>query len=146
MLQPYAPLSLPEPQPASRVKAVVVVDGQVLLLRRPSGVWDLPGGRRDEGETLEETLRREMLEEIGLAPRHPHYMQSAWRDRTNKAPVEVAFFGCKLDRGLLTSGLRLSAEHQDAQLMPPEAMSGLTMPSLYAQMATLWLQADQTSK
>jgi 8-oxo-dGTP pyrophosphatase MutT (NUDIX family) len=146
MLQSLSSLVLPEFQAPSRVKAIVAVGNQVLLLRRPTGEWDLPGGRCDDGETLEETLQRELLEEIGLAPLLPQFMQSAWRNRTHKPPVQVAFFGCKLERQQLTSGLQLSAEHQEAQLMQPEFMAQLTIPPIYAQMAILWLQADQISK
>ncbi len=143
ILNPSCPVSK---QPPSRVKAIVAVDRQVLLLRRPSGEWDLPGGRCDDGETLEQTLHREMLEEIGLTASAAQFLQAAWRPRVNKPPVHVAFFGCRLDREALKDGLRLSAEHQGAQLMPPTAMSQLTMPLLYAQMAALWLQVNQTSK
>ena len=39
-------------------------DGKVLLLQR--GYWDLPGGRIQERETVEETLRREVAEETGI--------------------------------------------------------------------------------
>src|ERR1700744_1605589 len=45
--------------------------GKILLLKIPAwggspGYWDMPGGRMDPGETFEETLRREMAEEIGV--------------------------------------------------------------------------------
>lgn len=50
------------------VKGVIVVDGRVLLLKREnrwSGVfWDVPGGRMEGGEEIEETLRRELREEL----------------------------------------------------------------------------------
>jgi 8-oxo-dGTP pyrophosphatase MutT (NUDIX family) len=49
------------------VKALVLDDrGRVLVLREPSGLWDLPGGRLRSGESFAEGLRRECLEEIGL--------------------------------------------------------------------------------
>lgn len=49
----------------------VIVDGQgrVLLLKhrfRPGSGWGIPGGFMDAGEQPEETLRRELREEIGL--------------------------------------------------------------------------------
>ena len=38
-------------------------------LRRHAGEISFPGGRRDEGETLQETALREANEEVGLPPR-----------------------------------------------------------------------------
>ncbi|MGY1804760.1 NUDIX domain-containing protein [Blastococcus sp. SYSU D00922] len=54
------------------VGAVVVDDaGRLLLIRRGhdphAGLWSLPGGRVEDGETLEQAVRREVLEETGLA-------------------------------------------------------------------------------
>jgi 8-oxo-dGTP diphosphatase len=53
------------------VGAVVLDDaGRLLLIRRgrePSrGLWSLPGGRLEAGETRPEAARREVLEETGL--------------------------------------------------------------------------------
>jgi len=45
--------------------------GKLLITRRPpdvmlGGLWEFPGGKRHEGEALETTVHRELLEETGL--------------------------------------------------------------------------------
>lgn len=57
------------------VCATIVRDERVLLVRHSSeqkpdyGYWLLPAGRVERGEDLEEALRREMGEELGLSIR-----------------------------------------------------------------------------
>ena len=50
-------------------RAVIVRDGKILLLRKKDEVkgerFALPGGSQEEGETLQQALSRECLEEIG---------------------------------------------------------------------------------
>ncbi len=52
------------------VAAVVRQNGKVLLADRPSGKppygWEFPGGKREPGETLNEALKRELQEELGV--------------------------------------------------------------------------------
>ena len=59
--------------PVPAVGAVVVHEGAVLLVRRgraPSrGVWAVPGGRIELGETLAEAAEREVREETGVQVR-----------------------------------------------------------------------------
>jgi ADP-ribose pyrophosphatase YjhB (NUDIX family) len=53
-----------------RVVGVAVHDNRVLVHRAGSEpFWTLPGGRAEHGEAAEETLRREMLEELETAVR-----------------------------------------------------------------------------
>lgn len=51
--------------------AVIWQEGRVLLAQRYpddllGGLWEFPGGTREEGETLEACLKREIAEELGL--------------------------------------------------------------------------------
>lgn len=51
--------------------AVIVFDGEVLLIERNhppcEGMWVLPGGHVEQGETAREACLRETREEVGLA-------------------------------------------------------------------------------
>lgn len=51
--------------------ALVDPDGRVLLAQRPpgktlAGLWEFPGGKIEPGERPEETLIRELAEELGI--------------------------------------------------------------------------------
>jgi 8-oxo-dGTP diphosphatase len=51
--------------------ALVDADGRVLIAQRPegktmAGLWEFPGGKVEPGEAPEETLIRELSEELGI--------------------------------------------------------------------------------
>ena len=51
--------------------AIIIEDGKVLLARRAkgeklAGYWEFPGGKREEDETIDECLVREIREELSL--------------------------------------------------------------------------------
>jgi mutator protein MutT len=46
-------------------------DGKVLITKRPegshlAGFWEFPGGKQEAGESLEQCLEREVMEELGV--------------------------------------------------------------------------------
>ncbi len=54
--------------------ALIDTDGRVLLAQRPqgksmAGLWEFPGGKVETGERPEQTLIRELKEELGITVR-----------------------------------------------------------------------------
>ena len=54
--------------------ALLDADGRVLIAERPpgkamAGLWEFPGGKVEDGETPEQTLIRELQEELGIVVR-----------------------------------------------------------------------------
>lgn len=64
-------MTSPRPKPELAVSAAIFRDGKLLLVRRAAapakGLWTLPGGRVEVGETLVEAVKREVMEETGLS-------------------------------------------------------------------------------
>ncbi|HEY4818982.1 MAG TPA: NUDIX hydrolase [Candidatus Acidoferrum sp.] len=60
-------------RPMVGVGGVIIDQGRALLIRRGSepllGEWSIPGGMLELGETLEQGVARELLEETGLSVR-----------------------------------------------------------------------------
>lgn len=55
--------------PFQAVRAHLMLDHRVLLAKRVRGpLWTTFGGKCEPGETAEDTLRRELTEELGIIP------------------------------------------------------------------------------
>lgn len=73
--QSQRPVKQPKaPTPHINVAAGIIRDeaGRILITQRPldkllGGLWEFPGGKQEDGETLPETLVRELREELGIA-------------------------------------------------------------------------------
>ncbi|HEX2092628.1 MAG TPA: NUDIX domain-containing protein [Longimicrobiaceae bacterium] len=61
----YLSQEAPPDEYVTSVRCVVFKGDDVLVMRDAEGRHLLPGGQREPGETLDETLRRELLEETG---------------------------------------------------------------------------------
>jgi 8-oxo-dGTP diphosphatase len=82
------------------VAAVVEERGLFLLTRRQPGThlegcWEFPGGKRHEGETLEEALARELVEELAVRPLDPRHVFETAHEYPDRS-VRLHFFRCRL--------------------------------------------------
>jgi ADP-ribose pyrophosphatase YjhB (NUDIX family) len=73
-------------------------DGRLLLVasrypNHPEPLWNLPGGRQRDGELLGETVRREFLEETGLAVEvgSVRYVSESYDRSANVHFLSIAF-------------------------------------------------------
>ena len=62
---------------------VIEKDGKFLIAKRKSGkcigtLWEFPGGKLEEGETLEECLKRELMEELNIEVKVDRYLCSSF--------------------------------------------------------------------
>lgn len=92
-------------------------DGRVLLLQRPEGTWDPPGGRLAPGETFEEAAVRELYEETGLLA-SPETMLATWvGEASGRRLAAVTYLGRVGRSG--GGEVRLSDEHLGARWATP---------------------------
>ena len=73
-------------------------EGRFLLTSRPegkvyAGFWEFPGGKLEDGESVEEALRRELHEELGITIAEVHRWQELVMDYPH-ARVRLHF--CKV--------------------------------------------------
>ncbi len=81
--------------------AVVIKDKKILLGNRvyPEknlSVWNFPGGRCDEGEKVEETIRREVFEEIGIQGNNLEIVNFAGKVKGSWKDDQVMVFICSI--------------------------------------------------
>ena len=80
------------------VAALIQSGGKLLVCQRRRGSrfelqWEFPGGKREEGETLQDALKRELQEELGVTARiGPEVHRLRHRYAATGQPLELVFF------------------------------------------------------
>ena len=82
--------------PAAGAEAVIVREDQIMLIKRSdNGLWAVPGGLVEVGETLAEAAQRELWEEMGVEGKITKLLgifdSRLWRSKT-KAHLYHAIF------------------------------------------------------
>jgi len=91
------------------VGAVVRDSGQHLLLVRRAhapgrGLWSLPGGHVEPGETDEQAVAREVLEETALTVDVGRHLGSVTRTAPGGAVFEIHDYACRVVHGTVQAG------------------------------------------
>jgi ADP-ribose pyrophosphatase YjhB (NUDIX family) len=87
----YLTTTLPTLDLVSSVRALVRQGDQILVVRDPVSVHILPGGRREPGETLMQTLEREVLEETDWAIRDARLIGLAYFQHLTPKPADYRY-------------------------------------------------------
>lgn len=110
--------------------AIIVRDGRVLMAKRNDphrpdfhGKWEFPGGRMDVGETLEDNLIREVLEEVGYRVEPIQRLSEIWveyqRASSGGYQVYLIPYVCRILEG---GGTGSDAEVMETRWFAPEAV------------------------
>ena len=105
--------------------ALIDTDGRILIAQRPegrsmAGLWEFPGGKAEDGETLEQCIIRECQEELGVDIKvcgevgktsYPH----------GSSDMEFTFFSAEIIGGTLTTII-----HEKINWVPAENLKDYT--------------------
>lgn len=113
------------------VGAIIVRDDLILLGKRSDGrsfyprVWDVFGGHVEPRESLSQTLRRELREELGIAPTEWRHLETARGADPSGQQVVCHFFVVTKWRG--TPENKQPYEHSEVRWFRIEEVSLLDL-------------------
>ena len=110
-------------------KGVVLMGDRILLVRKVNGMWDLPGGRLEPGESPEQALIREIREETALAVTPIRLIRGFVRPKPAKPDVFVAAYLCEALGAM--AEVVLSHEHDQAGIFTLAEIADLKMEDGY---------------
>jgi 8-oxo-dGTP diphosphatase len=136
-------------RPFLAVSAAIVRDGHVLVVRRArppaNGLFSLPGGVVEAGETLHQALQREVMEETGITIEPvtlAGFRETISRDAEDR--VERHFVILPFAARWVAGEPRLNEELSEARWVRPAELAGLpTTPGLAAIVANAFERLEQ---
>jgi 8-oxo-dGTP pyrophosphatase MutT (NUDIX family) len=122
------------PHPTS-IKGVLLIDGQVLLVKNARDEWELPGGRIEPGEEHPQALAREFAEELSIDVAASAPIDSYLFEVIPGHHVFIVTYGCMLLREFRPA---ISHEHTEHCLWPVDCLSELRLPVGYRRSIEKW--------
>ena len=126
------------------VKGIVFEEGKIWLRHNEWGNWELPGGRLEVSEQPEETVIREIAEELGIVVQlrgivDLHVFQ---KDFGNNPLIAIATYACEFKQRV--GGLELEGEGGPTyfgQFTPAEALAMEDLPDVYKIALQKWTKS-----
>jgi len=109
--------------------ALLDTDNRILLARRPAGksmagLWEFPGGKVETGETPEDTLVRELAEELGIVTEKPCLAPLSFASHAYDAfHLLMPLFVCRKYQGI-----PVPREGQELKWVRAQALRDYPMP------------------
>ncbi|MBL6936454.1 MAG: 8-oxo-dGTP diphosphatase MutT [Alphaproteobacteria bacterium] len=109
--------------------ALIDPDGRVLIAQRPpgkamAGLWEFPGGKVEAGERPEETLIRELDEELGITVAEPCLAPFTFASHTYPDfQLLMPLYLCRRWEGTV-----VAREHSALKWVRPRELSQYPMP------------------
>ena len=121
------------------VGAVVTDEqGRLLMIKRGhepgAGLWSIPGGRIEPGETDAEALVREMLEETGLTVEVGRLLGTVQRPGLGGTVIDIRDYAATVTGGTLAAG----DDAADARWVRAEDLNALPLTEGLADILTSW--------
>lgn len=131
--------------PVSAKAVLVTKDGKILLMRKSSGIVDLPGGKVEDGEGLFETLYREVKEETGLKVNSFDFVASWVKHHAVLGDRLVVVFEGVLKKKAKNLSVKMSKEHGWCDYVKPEIIDEIgDMPPGYGNAILICAGRHQT--
>lgn len=102
--------------------AIIIRNGKIFIARRPEGKslahhWEFPGGKQETGETLPQTLHRELNEELGInAEIGSFFMKSSYQYEFGTVDINCYFAAVSPDTEIASN------EHEATAWAAPEEL------------------------
>lgn len=118
------------------VKCVIFSNDRFVLLKNERDEWELPGGKLELGETPEECLRREIIEELRLDIKIGALLDTWVYHIYEDVDVLILTYGCYTES---LEKATCSSEHKAIGFFKPEEIDNLRMPEGYKKSIKSWL-------
>jgi len=113
-------------------------EGRLLMIKRGhepgAGLWSIPGGRIEPGETDAEALAREMTEETGLTVQVGRLIGRVRRPGLNGAVIDIRDYAATVTGGTLRAG----DDAADARWVAPGELATLEITDGLIDALTDW--------